>query len=308
MAAKNKIRNKYGRGYAVFTVFNYIFLILLALVMLVPYLHVVAKAFNESADTMKGGIVIWPRKFTLDNFMLLFKDPGLLSAIRVTVSRIGLGLVGGLLVQFMTAYGLSRPNMPFKKAITMYFVIPMYIGGGLIPTYILFSKIHLLNSFWVYVFPMLFVMYNCIIIRSYISSSVPHAVVESAYIDGASEIQCFWKVVLPLCKPIIATVSLWIAVSHWNAWSDSLYYIRSSKLQTLMYKLTQLLKESERFEQMMREAAKSGSIADAAKNRTITQDSVVSAQIVITTLPIIMVYPFLQKYFINGVTVGAVKG
>ena len=298
---------RYGIGYSAFTVVNYIILMLVALIMLIPYLHVMAKAFNESSDTMMGGILCWPRKFTLSNFLIIFEDTSIYSSVIVSLLRIVIGLVLGILIQFMVAYGLSRPNLPFKKAITLYFIIPMYIGGGLIPTYILYSKMNLLNNFWVYILPSLFVMYHVILIRSYIYSGVPNSVIESAFIDGASEMTCFMKIALPLCKPILATVSLWIVVNHWNDWTSTLYFIRSSKLHTLMYKLMQLLKESERLEQMLREAAKSGAVADAMKNSAPTQDSVVSAQVVITTLPIIMVYPFLQKYFINGVTIGAVK-
>ena len=304
----DRMKNE-GVGYAIFQLFNCLVMIGIIVICLVPYLNVLAKALNDGNDTLRGGITIFPRVFTLENFKVLLNDSGLVKAVGVTLAKVVLVTVGSILVQFMTAYALSRPNLWGLKAVNIFFLVTMYISGGLIPNYILYSKLGLLNNFWVYVFPGLWSYYNVIIIRSYIQSNIPDSVIEAAQIDGAQDGVLFAKIVMPLCKPILATIVLWVAVGSWNEWASTLYYITNPDLHTLQYKLMQTLKESERLTALLQDAAQKGENIEAIANQIkATPESIQSAQVILVTLPIICAYPFLQKYFVKGVTLGSVKG
>ena len=308
MLKRNNMKNE-GIGYRIFMVFNYLFMLFVICVTLLPYLNILAKAFNDGNDSLRGGITFFPRVFTLENFKVLVKDETMYRATLITFARVGLTVLLSLLVQFMAAYTLSRRNLWGLKFVNIYFLIPMFVGSGLIPQYILFSKLHLLNTFWVYIFPALWSFYNVMIIRSYIATSIPDAVIESARIEGCGEFRLLIQIIMPLSKPILATIALWVAVNSWNDWTTTLYYIQSSKLHTLQYKLMQTIKETERIAALVQSAIENGQDASlVAGTQKITTDSVQSAQVIIVTLPIICVYPFLQKYFVKGVTLGSVKG
>lgn len=298
-----------GIGYSIFMVFNYLFMLMLIMITLLPYLNVLAKSLNDGIDGMRGGIAFWPRVFSLENFKLLLSDADMYHAALISVCRVVLSVVLNLLVQFMTAYALSRKELWGIKAVNIYFLIPMYVSAGLIPSYILFSKLHLLNSFWVYVIPGVFSFYNVMIIRSYISTSIPNEVIESARIDGCGEMRMLLQMIVPLSMPVLATIALWVAVGAWNDWTTTLYYIQKSSLYTLQYKLMQTIKETERITSLIQTAIETGQDVEAVQNSVkVTTDSLQSAQVIVVTLPIIMVYPFLQKYFVKGITLGAVKG
>ena len=297
-----------GMGYAVFKVINILVMLTIIVVTLFPYLNVLAKSLNDGQDTMRGGIGIWPRAFTLENFRILLSDDSLYLATLVTILKVTLATVLSLLVQFMTAYALSR-DLKGMKIVNVYFLIPMFVSGGVIPQYILFSKMGLLDNFWVYIFPFLFSFYNVIVIRSYIATSISDSIIEAAEIDGITEMRLFWSIILPLSKPILATVALWLIVGHWNDWTTTLYYIQDSRLHTLQYKLMQAIKETERMTALIQEAVQSGqNVENLVNSVKVTTDSMTSAQIIVVTIPVIIIYPFLQKYFTQGITLGAVKG
>ena len=303
----DKTRNE-TFGYAIFKIFNIIFMVAIIAVTLCPYLNVLAKALNDGQDSMRGGIYLWPRKVTLENFRVLLADSSLYLAAVVTILRVVIATLLSLLVQFMTAYALSKKLKGFKL-VNLYFTVPMFITGGVIPHYILFSSLGLLNNFWVYIIPWLFNFYYIIIIRSYIQTSIPDTIIEAAQIDGVGEWGMLFRMILPLSKPILATIALWIIVHNWNDWSATLYYIDNSDLHTLQYKLMQTIKETERMNALIQEAIQSGQDVEGMINSMkVTTDSMVSAQIIVVTLPVICIYPFLQKYFVHGITLGAVKG
>lgn len=293
-------------SYKIFRCVNVLIMILIALVMLLPYLHVLAKSLNESTDTMLGGLTFYPRKLDFTNYIVLFKDSSMISAAGLSVSRVIIGLILSLFVQFSGAFALSR-DLPGKKKITLFLIVPMFFTAGIIPIYINYVNLGLINSYLVYVLPMVHSYYNVLVIRSYIESSVPNSLCEAAYLDGAGEFRTMMQVVAPLCKPVLATVSLWVAVNLWNDWTTTLYYVTNEKLFTLQYKLMQLIKESERLQSLLRESAITGRGAEVAATVQATPESLVSAQVVVTTIPIILVYPFVQKYFVQGITLGAVK-
>ncbi|MBP3360819.1 MAG: carbohydrate ABC transporter permease [Clostridia bacterium] len=299
---------KKSNSYKVFLFFNFIFMMFIVIVMLFPYLNIIAKSFNDGADTMKGGLTVYPRIFTLENFKTLMKDNSLISAAEVSVLRVITGVVLTLLVQFAAAYALTKNFRGKSIALTLY-MIPMFVSAGQMPTYVLFSKMGLLNKFWVYILPSLFSFYNVIIIRTFLQNTIPASLEESAIIDGAGELTVFSKIILPLSKPILATIALWTMVMHWNDYTTTLLYIRKPGLYTLQYKMMELVKESERLQSIIAAARENGEAVDETLlNQMPTSEGITAAQIVLTTLPIICVYPFLQKYFVKGIMAGSIKG
>lgn len=267
--------------------------------------NVLAKSFNDGNDTMRGGITIYPREFSLQNYDAILGDDAFGRAFIVSVCSVVLGTLLSILVQFMAAYVFLHKDMFGSKLLYVFLIIPMYFGGGIVPTYILYSQIGLINNYMVYFLPGCFSFYNMIIIRSYMSS-LPYSLHEAAKIDGANDLCVFFKIILPLAKPILATIALWTAVGIWSDWTTPLYYITKSKMYNLQYLLVQVLKEAEKVSQLITQAALRGEIIET-KNTTITTEGVKCAQMIVSTIPIVIIYPFLQKYFIQGVTLGAVK-
>lgn len=299
---------KKSTSYKLFMFFNFIFMMFIVVIMLFPYLNILAKSFNDGAGTMKGGVTIYPRIFTMDNFKTLINDSSLIGAAAVSVKRVIIGVVLTLIMQFSTAYALTK-KFRGKAIIIAVYMIPMFINAGQIPTYVLFSNLGLLNNFWVYILPSLFSFYNVVIIRTFLQTTIPISLEESAIIDGAGELTILTKIILPLSKPILATIALWTMVYHWNDYTTTLVYVRKPSLYTLQYKMMELVKESERLQGIIAAARESGEAVDESiLNQTPTSEGITAAQIILTTVPIICVYPFLQKYFVKGIMVGSVKG
>lgn len=294
---------KRTNGEKIFNIFNITFLTLLCVIMLYPYLNQVAVSLNEGRDTMLGGITIFPRRFTLVNFQAVFTNPDFLSAAFISVTKVLLNVVLTVSVTFMCAYSLTRRTIPCKKQFTLFLMIPNYVTAGVIPTYILYRYLGLIDNYWVYVVPTCFTFYNFVILRSFLQE-LPASIDESAEIDGANQFQTMVKITLPLSLPVLATITLWVAVGSWNEYNITLMYVTNRKLYTLQYLMMQIVKESELVQQMAMQSA----MGMENPLVTPTPDSVKAATLIVTTLPIIMVYPFLQKYFVKGITVGAVKG
>lgn len=297
---------KLSFGYKIFDLANIIFMILVALICILPFIHVIAKAFNEGTDTALGGILFWPRAFTLENFYSILKMPAIYKAAMISILRIVLGTSLAIFVVFTAAYSLRKKAFPGRSGILIFLMIPMFIGGGLMPTYILFSRVGLLDNFLVYILPGAFSFFNMLIVRTFMYTTISDSLEESAKLDGANEFTILLKIYLPLCKPILATIMLWIAVAHWNDWTTTLYFVEGNKnIQPLQYKLMRILRESEEIQKMISENMKRGISAKAQQK--ITPVSLQCAQIIITILPIVLTYPFLQKYFIKGIMIGAIK-
>ncbi len=277
-------------------------LLLLCIICLYPYLNQLAIALNEGMDTARGGITIFPRKATLENFKTLFADPGYIRAFGITVSRAILNMVIQGLVVFGAAYALTRRNLMGRAFLTKFFALPSYISAGLIPMYILYRYLGLINNFWVYVLPFSFVFYNMVIVRSFIQE-IPESLEESALLDGANEGVILFRIILPLSLPVMATTALWTLVGQWNDWTTALYYVTNEKLYPLQYLMMRVIKQGD---QLRQQAILEAMGADTSVQTT--SESVKAAMIIATSIPIIAVYPFLQKYFVSGVTLGAVKG
>lgn len=296
-------RPLYGKetiGGRVFDVFNVIFIFLLTFIMLYPFWNQLIVSFNEGIDTSLGGLYFWPRAFTLDNYAYIFKQSGLTSAAVVSVLRVIVGTSTSVFCTGLLAYITTIKWFSGRKFMRIIFLITMYFGGGLVPTYLLISNLGLMDTFTVYWLPGLFNAYNMLLIASYIYN-LPDSLSESARIDGAGEITIFWKIIIPLCLPVIATIALFNAVGHWNSWFDVMIYNSSGNWDTLQVYLRKILLESEQIGKLTNQQQQMEAM------RKLTPGSVRAATTMIVTIPIICLYPFLQKYFISGITIGAVK-
>ena len=270
--------------------------VLVIFVTLYPFLNVLAISFNDATDTIKNINFIIPRMFTLSNYKYVFKDSDFVMPFVTSVSRTLVGTFIGVFTTSMLAYTLSRKDFVFHKPFTILFVITMYVGGGLIPEYLLIMRtLHLGNNFLVYIIPGMIWVYNMILVRSFIDG-LPTALQEAAKIDGANDFQIWYKIVLPLCTPVIATIALYYAVGQWNSFMDT--YLYAQKLPTLQFKMYEIMNQAT----MKLDVHGSSNVTTA-----VTPMSIRMAVTVVATLPIVIVYPFLQKYFIGGMTLGSVK-
>ncbi|GKX67845.1 sugar ABC transporter permease [Clostridium sp. TW13] len=290
------------RKITTFDIVLIVIMILVAIITIYPFLNVLAVSFNDANDTVKGGIHILPRKFTWQNYKEIFSGTSKLThGFIISVLRTVVGTGVGVIASAMVAYTLSRRDFIFNKAVAVLFVLTMYVGGGLIPEYMLIRNLGLVNKFAVYILPGLISAFNVIIIRSFIDG-LPEALQESAKIDGANDITIFFKIILPLCVPVIATVSLFIAVGQWNSWFDTYLYAKSNDgLTTLQYELMKVMDNASA-------SAKVDPHSLTARTVNSNPESIKMAITMVTTVPILLVYPFLQKYFVSGMTIGAVKG
>lgn len=294
-----RVRYKLSVGGVIFDTVKWVILVLFVIVTLYPIINTLAVSLNDGLDTIKGGIYLLPRKFTWQNYITILKKDSLKQAALVTVARTVVGTVSQLFVTAMLAYILSRKNFMFKKSLTILYVLTMYINAGLIPGYLLIKNLHLLNSFWVYILPGMVSAFNMIVIRTFMNG-ISDSLAESAEVDGAGHMRIFLQIILPLCKPVLATVALFIAVGQWNSWFDAMLYNSfNDKLTTLQYELMKLLASV---------SNQSGNI-EALKNggSMVTPMSVRAATTIITSIPIVCLYPFLQRYFVSGLTIGGVK-
>lgn len=270
-------------------------------ITLYPFLNVLAISLNDSMDTVKGGIYLWPRKWTWANYDAIFSFKGLITGFKISLLRTFIGTLLGLLSSSMLAFVLSRSDFQARKLVSTFLVMTMYVSGGLIPGFILIRHLGMMNSFWVYVLPGMVSAWNVFIIRSFIDG-LPSALQESAKLDGANDFTIYWRVILPLCKPVLATVALFLAVGQWNSWFDTFLYNSTARhLTTLQYELMKVLQSTQ---------IGSNDIHDPNMSQLmnrISPESVKMAITIVVTVPILIVYPFLQRYFVKGMTLGAVK-
>lgn len=288
-----------------FSTFNTVFMICLVIVTLYPFMNTIAVSLNEGNDTIRGGIYLWPREWTIQNYKAVFASGTIIPAFGISVARTVLSTVLNLFLTTMLSYTLSRKEYVFRKPITFIFVLTMYFNAGLIPNYFLIKDLHLLNTFWVYVIPSMVSAFNMIVIRTYIGG-LHESLLESARIDGAGEFKIFMKVVFPLCKPVLATIALFVAVGAWNAWFDAFIYTSSRQhLSTLQYELMKLISSS--MNANSNPSVANGQGMTETSGSMVTPMSIRAAVTIVASVPILLVYPFMQKYFVVGLNVGSVK-
>ena len=285
-------------------IFIYSFLILLGFATFYPFWNALVISFNVGADTSMGGITFWPRAFTIENYEIVFKDQRIINGFMISVLRTVVGTVLAILCTSVFAYGMSKKELMGKKYYMIMCIITMYFSGGLIPTFMVIRGLGLTNTFWVFIIPGLISVWNMIIFRTFFQQ-LPKGLEDSAKIDGCGYWGTFFRIILPLSGPVIATLSLFTAVGHWNDWFMPSIYITSDHLIPLQTFLQRVLNSNTVSSQMSQ--IDSGSAARLAEMTGVTGKSLSMAIMMVATLPIVMVYPFVQKYFVKGVLIGSLK-
>jgi putative aldouronate transport system permease protein len=283
-----------------------VLLSLLCISVIYPFMYMLAVSLNVGSDAAKGGVYLWPREFTLYNYEIVLGNAVIRHAYLITIGRTLIGTFIGLLITLLVAYGLSYRQLPFRKQILAYVLITMLFSGGLIPLYIQLNNLHLLNSFWVYVIPSAFSAWNMFVMMKFIQG-IPEALIESAEIDGANPLRILFVVVLPLSKPMLAAIGLFTAVGHWNDWFAGAFYVSDQNLIPVQTFLQQLLSAQD-ISAVLGSNNNQEALARGTMLSNVTLMSIKMATVMVSALPILCVYPFLQKYFVKGVLIGSVKG
>lgn len=281
-------------------VFNTVIIVIMAiyaLITLFPLLHVLANSFSSSVYVNKGKVGIWPRGWTLENYAKVLQEDNIWRGYANTLLYTAIGTVIQLALQFTAAYPLSRKDFRGRTGFSMFFILTMFIQGGLIPTFIVVKALGMLNTIWAMIIPGCVGVYNIIIIRTYISSTIPAELHEAAMIDGCGNIRIFVSIVLPLCKPIIAVMTLYAVVGYWNSYFNSLMYLTDEKLYPLQRVLQAILVSNE---------SSVGGIGGG--EQAMMAETLKYVTIVVASAPILLIYPFFEKYFEKGLMVGGVKG
>lgn len=298
---------KKSYGGVLFDGVNHLFMVIVIIVMLYPFWNTVALSLNDAMDSIRGDIYLWPRVFTTFNYINLFATGTLINAFYVSVARTVLTTAGNVFLSAMLAYILSQKNFVLHRFMTIFLILTMYVSAGLIPVYFLFRGLGLLNNFWVYVLPNLLGAFNVIVIRTYMKT-LPPSLSESAKIDGAGDFRIFIQIVMPLCKPVLACIALWVAVGSWNSWFDTFIFASArQELSTLQFEMMKLLSSSMVQSAGVNAQQLAQSAREGAASNTVTPMSIRSAITVVAALPILFTYPFLQKYFVAGLHLGSVK-
>lgn len=291
----------------VFQVFNYIFLIGFTLMCIYPFWYVIIYSLSDGSKMAGHNPVFLPKGFTLANYKDIFKLPGFFSALSISVLRTAVGTFLSVLACSFLGYAFTKQEIPARKFWYRSLILTMYVSGGMISTFIVIKSYGLLNNFWVYVLPGMISAYNVILIKTFIEQ-LPASLEESAMLDGAGPLTIFFKIILPLAKPIVATVAVFVAVGQWNSWFDNLIYTRGNdNLTTLQYLLYNYLNEAQRIADQIKNS-NSGTTDVSAMMNAISSKGIRMTITVLAALPIFVVYPFMQKYFVKGISIGAVKG
>ena len=283
----------------VFDWINVTLMILFALGSVYPLIYVLAGSFSDGSDYIKGGIYLFPRVFSIENYQIVINDIRLWKAFGITVARTILGTITGVLFTAIVAYAMSRPNLLAKKAIYRYFIFTMFFGGGLIPYFWVINVLGLFDNFLVYIIPALFSVYNMLVFVNFFKT-IPEEIHESAVMDGASEFKIFLRITLPLSGPVISTIALWIAVGHWNSFFDTMIYTSSENLWSLQYYLMKVVNESS--------MPTSGIALPIEILERITPETVSLAAIMVSVIPVFILYPLILKTLTKGVVIGSLKG
>lgn len=295
------------RNFSLFSTLNYIILALIGFSMIYPFIYILVYSLNDGNDSMQGALYFWPRQFSLDNYAQVFHNPRIWQAYKITLLRTLLGTFLHVLLCTLMAYALAKKTLPGRTFFTFYIFLPTIFSAGFIPYFITLQKLHLINTFWVYIIPMLFNFMHIVIIRTFLQG-IPEELDESARIDGYGDFTIFLKIILPLSGPVLATISLFIGVAHWNDWFAGAYYVSNKNLVPVQTLLQQMLTEAEALSNSMQRAAQQGGQTISVNPAGSTPESLRMALLVITVFPILCIYPFLQKYFVKGVLLGSVKG
>lgn len=288
------------KGEALFDLINNIMMLCICFITLYPIWYVLVNAFNNGTDAMRGGIYWWPRVFSLENFEAVFASPGIMQAMWITVAKTLLGTVLHVFFTAMVAYAFSRKNLIGSKIYILMGTVTLFFGGGLIPTFLLIKDLHLLENFLVYIIPVMFSFFDLIIFMTFFRE-IPEGLEEAARMDGANDWSIFLRIVLPVSMPVIATIALFHGVYQWNDYFTGMIYINNTDLQPIQTYLFRVVAQSSSSQMMV-------AVQGSGVTRSVTSQSIKLATMVVTTLPIVFVYPFLQRYFVKGMMIGSIKG
>lgn len=288
------------KGEVAFDTLNNLGMLLICFVTLYPIWYVLINSFNDGNDAMLGGIYWWPRVFSIENYEAVFNNPGIMTAMGLTVAKTVLGVVAHVFFTAMVAYAFSRRELIAGKLYIFLGTITMIFSGGLIPSYLLIRDLHLLDNFLVYIIPVLFSFFDLIIFMTFFRE-IPDGLEEAARIDGANDWTIFLKIVLPVSMPVLATIALFHGVYQWNDYFAGIIYVNKESLQPIQTFLYRVVAQSS--SNIMTTA-----LQGSAVTKTVTSQSVKLATMVVTTLPIVFAYPFLQRYFVKGMMIGSIKG
>lgn len=286
-------------------IINITLIAILCSIIIIPFMHILALSFNTGADAQKGGILFLPRIWTIENYFEVFKQENLLNGLFISIFRTVVGTFLGVLLMSMAAYALTIKSLPGRKYISFFIFFTMLFSGGTVPYYLLLTKLKLTGTIWVYIIPTLYSVTNILLLRTSFNQ-LPDSVIEAARIDGYGEFHIFSKIVLPMSKPVIATISLFTAVGHWNDWYSGTFYVRDVKLKPLATLLQEMLTRQNALSDILLKSSGSDAYRMLEKV-TVTGESLQMATIIVVILPIVLAYPFIQKYFVQGITFGSIK-
>ena len=282
----------------VFKIVTIAVVVFIAACCLFPFLHILAISFSDKTSVIRGDVLLWPVNFDLSAYKAVFTNKGLMDSMWFSLLLTAVYTVFALVMTILCAYPLSRPGLKFKSPILLYILFTMYFSGGMIPGYLNIKSLGLLDTFWVLVFPTVLSTYNMILMKSFFQS-MPRELEESAYVDGANDLVVLIKIVLPLSKAMLATIALFYAVSRWNGFMDAILYINDESMYTIQLRLRQLIQSSQ-VSSMMEEIPE--------MKEDLVAETIKAGCMVFSMIPVMIIYPWLQKYFVKGVMIGSVKG
>lgn len=285
------------QGDKIFNYFNYFMLILIALLALAPFLHVVAQSFSSHRAIVSGEVGLWPVEWNLMAYNEVFKDNAFWKSFYVSVARTVLGTFVNVGLASMLAYPLSRAYLKGRSKLMFFIVFTMLFNGGIIPTYLVVKSVHLINTFWAFIIPMAVGAFAVIVLKNFFEA-IPEELEDSAHMDGCSNVGILFRIFIPLSMPAIATMALFHAVAHWNSFFDAVLYIQNRDLFPLQVFLRELIQFN----------SSNANLMDNLERQMIANESLKAATLIAATVPILLVYPALQKYFIKGIMLGSVKG
>lgn len=287
----------------IFDICNALIMSAVVICTVFPFWYCLVGSFNKGLDYMLGGVYFWPRAFSTANYSIVFSDRTILNAYSITILRTVVGTVSTILVTAMFSYAFSKKELVGRGIYAKLGIITMYFSGGMIPTYLTIKMLGLIDSFWVFIIPGLFGFYNVLLFNTFFRE-IPQSLIESAKIDGAGEYKIFFKIILPLSKPVLATIALFCAVGHWNSYFDAMLYTNKQSLQPIQLYLMKIIRTKAAAAQQISDASASLHVDEDAVNSTTVQ----YATMMVTVVPILLAYPFLQKYFVKGMMIGSLKG
>lgn len=300
MANQSKIKK--GKEDLIFTIVNTTILVIIMLIILYPLYFIVIASFSDPLEVLAGNVVLLPKNVNVESYKMVFRDSQILTGYRNTIFYTLLGTAVNIVLTVLAAYPLSRKDFSGRKFFTIMLAITMFFSGGLIPTFLLMSNtLHLLDTIWAMILPSAISVWNVIIVRTYFQTSIPQELSEAAMVDGCSDFKLLVRIILPLSMPVLAVMVLFYGVARWNSFFDALIYLSNKELFPLQLILRSFLVQNTMSEDMVAEV-------DSLANRQVMAETIKYALIVVASAPIIAVYPFLQKYFVKGIMVGAIKG